>query len=105
MHTVVIHKRVLDKYPWVAPEVYKAFCQAKEICAQYLNDQRKSSLVWHNHYLREEIRIFGGDPWPYNLKDNEKALRAMIGYSLADGLITKEPQIQDLFVSSALEAG
>lgn len=105
MHTVVIHKRILDRYPWVALEIYKAFCQAKKVCAKYLSDQRKSSLIWHAHYLQEESRLFGGDPWPYNLKDNIKALNAMIGYSLADGLIKTKPQIQDLFVKSTLEVG
>ncbi|ATW27191.1 ABC transporter substrate-binding protein [Candidatus Formimonas warabiya] len=104
MHTVVIHKRILDRYPWVAGEIYKAFCHAKKECYKYLRDQRKSSLVWHNHYLQEEMGMFGGDPWPYNLKDNEKALNTMIGYSLADGLIKKKPQLDDLFVSSTLEA-
>jgi 4,5-dihydroxyphthalate decarboxylase len=103
MHTIVIHKRILDKYPWVALETYKAFCQAKEECSKYLNDQRKSSLIWHNHYLQQETRMFGGDPWSYNLKDNEKTLHAMIGYSLADGLIKTKPQIHDLFASSTLE--
>lgn len=103
MHTVVIHKRVLEKYPWMALEIYKAFCNAKKECYKYLSDQRKSSLVWHSYYWQKELQMFDGDPWPYNLKDNEKPLNTMIGYSFADGLIKKKHQIKDLFVTSTLD--
>jgi 4,5-dihydroxyphthalate decarboxylase len=97
MHTVVIKGAILDRYPWVAGSVYRAFAQAKAACYAYCEDQRKSSLAWFGHAWDEQKRLLGADPWPYTLEGNRRALETLRRYLLEDGLITSSPDLDALF--------
>ena len=43
------------------------------------------------------------DPWPYNLEDNRKALEAVVRYEFEQGMIRKQPAIEDLFFPASLQ--
>jgi 4,5-dihydroxyphthalate decarboxylase len=53
--------------------------------------------------MREQLEIFGSDPWPYNLKDNRNALEAVIRYEFEQGMIKTKPTVEDLFFASSLQ--
>ena len=48
MHVIVIKRSIYEKEPWVAQTLYKAFCEAKEICMRDLYDTNilRVSLPW-----------------------------------------------------------
>lgn len=98
MHTVVIKGEILDANPWVAASVFRAFGAAKAACYEYSGDQRKSSLAWFGQAWDEQREILGADPWPYTLEGNRKPLETLCRYLLEDGLITKTPRLDDLFL-------
>jgi len=43
------------------------------------------------------------DPWPYNLEDNRKALEAVVRYEFEQGMIRKQPAIEDVFFPPSLQ--
>ena len=102
MHTVVIKNEILEQNPWVAVSILQAFQQAKEVCYQHMKDPRNFALVWVKELMKEQEMIFG-DPWPYNLEDNRKALEAAVRYEYEQGMIKKRPKIEELFFPASLQ--
>lgn len=103
MHTVVIKNEILEKHPWAAVSVLQAFQQAKQICYRRMNDPRSFALVWVKELMQEQERIFGPDPWPYNLEDNRVALEAVVRYEYEQGMIKRKPDIEELFFPASLQ--
>ena len=103
MHTVVIKDEILEKNPWVAINMVRAFQRAKEICYERMRDPRTFALVWVKDLMDEQKAIFGSDPWPYNLDHNRKALEAVIRYEYEQGMIKKAPQVEELFFPPSLQ--
>jgi 4,5-dihydroxyphthalate decarboxylase len=87
MHTVVVKNHILEREPWVGISLVHAFQRAKEICYERMSDPRNISLVWVKELMREQLEIFGRDPWPYNLEDNRKALEAAVRYEFCLDLL------------------
>lgn len=104
MHTVVVRNEVLDRYPWIAVNLYEAFEQARDRCLQNLEDPRTSPFVWPHHHLEEQQRIFGGNPWEYGLTDsNRRALSKLQEYADNQGIIPSEYDFDELFVETTLD--
>jgi 4,5-dihydroxyphthalate decarboxylase len=103
MHTVVIKENILERNPWVAVSLQQAFQRSKEICYERMKDPRNFTLVWIKEAIDEQRKIFGDDPWPYNLEDNRKALEAAVRYEYEQGMIKKKFTIEELFFPSSLQ--
>jgi 4,5-dihydroxyphthalate decarboxylase len=103
MHTVVIKNEILQRNPWVAISMVRAFQRAKEICYERMRDPRSFALVWVKDLLDEQRAIFGPDPWPYNLEDNRRTLQAAIRYEHEQGMIKKAPKPEELFFPPSLQ--
>ena len=103
MHTVVVKETLLKEYPLLAGNLWKAFVEAKQLSYSRMEDPRVSNLAWPHVYWEEEKAIFGKDLWPYNLKDNRKALETLISYEKEQNLINTEPVIEELFAKESLD--
>lgn len=101
MHTVVVKNEILERHPWVAASLWKAFQAAKAACYQYYSDQRRSSLAWFGHAWEEQQAVLGKDAWPHNLEENRKALETLCRYLKEDGLIAKVPDLGARFLPLA----
>ena len=53
----------------------------KEIGIKHVSDTRRSFLAWYGAEIEEEQELFGGDGWPYNIRDNLKELETMTRYA------------------------
>jgi len=103
MHTVVIKNEILEKNPWVAVSLQQAFQRSKEVCYERMKDPRNFTIVWVKEAMQEQEKIFGKDPWPYNVEDNRKALEAAVRYEYEQGMIKKRFNIEDLFFPPSLQ--
>lgn len=104
MHTVVIRDDVLQKHPWVAKSLFKAFDRAKAEMQKSMLDPRKVSLVWMQDLQEEQRALMGPDPWVYGVDANRKTLEAMHRYGQLCGLVTKPLRaVDDWFVASTLD--
>jgi 4,5-dihydroxyphthalate decarboxylase len=102
MHTVVIKEALLERAPWVANSLLKAFRASKELAWQRMEDPRRVSLAWLRELIEEQRAILGRDPWPYDLPANRKALETMIRYSHRLGMIQRPMPAEELFFPQSL---
>lgn len=106
MHTVVIRTDVLDKYPWVARNLFDAFVAAKDQALRELNGNIAAlpyMLPWLVEYLEDTQRVMGDDFWPYGVEPNRKTIETLIRYSVSQGLSPRAVEVQDLFAQATQE--
>ncbi len=100
MHVLGLRQAVVEQYPWVAVNLFKAFEEAKAVAMQRMQNPRIVPLAWYRDAWEEQEKILGPDPWEYGLTDrNRKNLETLIGYSHEQGLIKKKPAVDDLFLN------
>jgi 4,5-dihydroxyphthalate decarboxylase len=102
MHVMVVRDEVLERDPWVATALTKAFQRAKEACYAWIRDQRKSSLAWYGALWEEERALLGPDPWPYTFAENRATLETLLEYAHEQGLIPERWAPETLFAPSTL---
>ena len=100
MHTVVIRRDVHEKHPFLATALYHALDQSKNLALKKMNYRGtlRYMLPWMTAELDEIGAVFGGDPWPYGVEPNRPTLSALVRYLEEQGVITKAPKVDDLFV-------
>lgn len=99
-HTVVIQDRVLQRYPWVALNLVKAFNEAKQAAYARIGSLYRSSLMAAFGVLEAQRRTFGDDPFPYGLPANRLALQTLADYVFEQGLVRERPMIDALFAET-----
>jgi 4,5-dihydroxyphthalate decarboxylase len=106
MHVTVIKREIVEKHPWVAVSLVKAFEKAKSIAYKRVANPRITPLAWVRTAFEEERKILGSDPWAYGLGDsNRKNLETIIRYCHQQGLTRREMSIDELFVNTDAEDG
>jgi 4,5-dihydroxyphthalate decarboxylase len=106
MHVLVIKRSIYEKEPWVAQTLYKAFCEAKEICMRDLYDTNilRVSLPWTSAEYEDTRDLMTVDYWPYGLEANRANLETLHGYLLEQGLIKQRLNLDELFAKETVEA-
>ena len=106
MHIVAIKRAVYEANPWVAENLYKAFCAAKdEAMRVYLLDSAMATMLpWTTADVEEAQDLMGNDFWSYGLDaQNRHVLETLIGYAHEQGLINRRLDLEDLFAQETLE--
>ncbi|MCL6592535.1 MAG: ABC transporter substrate-binding protein [Alicyclobacillus sp.] len=105
MHVVAFRNDVLEKYPWVAMNLYEALERAKELVYEGLRQTAalKVTLPWVHAEVERTRALMGEDFWPYGVEKNRKTLETAIRYSYEQGLIRRPLSVEELFVTSTLE--
>jgi 4,5-dihydroxyphthalate decarboxylase len=104
MHVTVIKQEIVDKYPWVAVNLTKAFEEAKNLAYRRMANPRVVPLAWIRTAWEEQEEVLGPDPWAYGLGPaNRKNLDAILRYTRQQGLIKKPMTIDELFLDTDLQ--
>lgn len=100
MHVVVIRRDVYERDPWVAPALYRAFCQARDLAIDglYDTDALRLALPWLIDHVEEARRIFGKDFWAYGLEANRPTFAAIGRYLFEQELAPRLVSPDELFV-------
>ena len=106
MHTVVIKRAVYEQHPWVAMNLYQAFCAAKnEFVASFEDDSAMRLMLPGMVAELEETReLMGDDWWPYGFARNRTVLDTFLRYHHEQGLSRRRLQPEELFAPETLEA-
>lgn len=100
MHVLGLKQELVEKYPWVVPNLYQAFDEAKTIAMKRMRNPRLVPLAWYQEAWEEQERLLGADPWEYGLGEkNSHNLRTLVGYSHEQGLISRAIPLDELFLS------
>ena len=106
MHIIVIKREIYEKNKWLAYSLYKAFEEAKAICAREATAQSALAymLPWLIPELEETKRIMGEDYWPYGLERNRKTLETYVAYNAEQGLVENPFKVEEFFAPETINA-
>ena len=99
MHVIVIRADILQRHPWVAMNLLKAFEEAKNRSIQRALDFSASRLPipWGSEYANRAVKIFGPDYWPYGIKPNRVTLESFLQYAYEQGVCHRHLKPEELF--------
>lgn len=105
MHIVAVKDEILERHPWVAANLYRAFTEAKlRVYAGFKQTAAlKVTLPWLIPELEKTRQLMGEDFWPYGLSKNMSTMEAAVQYAYEQGLIKNKLKVEDLFAKPALE--
>jgi 4,5-dihydroxyphthalate decarboxylase len=104
MHAAGIRRDLLERQPWLAASVYKAFVQAKRLAdAEFAETTAlKVGLPWVTAEFDATRGLMGDDFWPYGVDANRKTLELMARYSYEQGLAVRVIPVEEMFARSTL---
>jgi len=95
-HTVVVKNELLEKHPDLAPDLFRAFADAKRIYIERLRDGRADKA----DPIHMPVMDITGDPLPYGIEPNRKTLEAIVQYSVEQRILSRPVTVEELFPSS-----
>ena len=103
MHVTVVRQDIIDRYPWVATNLVKAFEEAKALAYRHTANPRTTPLAWVRTAWEEQLDVLGPDPWAYGLGDvNRNNLETVLRYCHQQGLISRMMTLDELFADTDL---
>ncbi|MCF8094423.1 MAG: hypothetical protein K9J79_03590 [Desulfobacteraceae bacterium] len=105
MHTIIIKRSVYEKNPWIAVNLYKAFCEAKKkVLDQYLQTHvLYAALPWLHDEIERTKNTIQDDWWPYGVKENRHVLETFLRYHHDQGLSPRRMKVEELFAPETLD--
>jgi 4,5-dihydroxyphthalate decarboxylase len=101
-HGMVIKREILEKHPWVALNIYKAFEKANEIAER----ERRDAVDYHleTGLLPPEARKgLASQVLFHGIQHNRKVLETAAQYSHEQGLTPRVMKLEELFAPSVME--
>lgn len=96
-HTVVVRNDVLATNPDLAKHLFDAFEQAKRI---YVDRLRSGVAETGADKTYQRVMQLTGDPLPYGIEPNRRALEAIVQHSVEQGILANPVPIEALFPES-----
>lgn len=96
-HTMVVHERLLAKYPWLSRQLVAAFKEADRRCQSDYEYPKRFSFPTAVLFLEEEEKHFGKNPWLHGIEPNRQVLEKFVEYAQDQGYIPFRPALDDIF--------
>jgi 4,5-dihydroxyphthalate decarboxylase len=100
-HTMVVHQRLLEKFPWLCRQLIAAFDDADRRCRLDYEYPKRFSFPTAVLFLEEEEKRFGKTPWQHGVEPNRQVLEKFLEYARDQGYISRHPVLDDLFAPAA----
>jgi 4,5-dihydroxyphthalate decarboxylase len=99
MHTIAIRRDVLDRHPWLAMNLYKAFEEAKRrsMARMLAITTTAVPIPWCYEHARQARAFFGDDFFPYGIDANRKTLEAFLQYAHEQGICHRRLEPEEIF--------
>ena len=97
-HTLVIKDELLAANPSLGKDLYDAFKQARDEYVAGL----ASSTDEADAGMKRTAEMVGGDPLPYGIEANRKAMEAIIAAAQSQHILTKPTQVEDVFAAGSV---
>ena len=94
-HIVVVKSELALSHPWILGELFSAFKSSKELYLDRLN--RKGPSTTEDELQLQLRGIVGGDPLPYGVPANRKAIEAIARYAFEQKIVPKQYRVDELF--------
>jgi 4,5-dihydroxyphthalate decarboxylase len=105
MHALIIRRDIYHRHPWVAMNLYKAFCKAKAIVLKNYHHAHTlyAALPWLHEEVGRTQSLLGDDWWPYGIAKNRFTLETFLRYHHEQGLSEKRMTVEELFAPETLD--
>ena len=105
MHAIGIRRSLVEKHPWLAVSVYKAFLKAKALCMHELGQigHLYVSQPWSVYEYERLQKVMGPDYWSYGAHENRHALETLTRYSFEQGLSVRKLDVDEMFAKSTYD--
>jgi 4,5-dihydroxyphthalate decarboxylase len=103
MHVIAIRNAALERNPWIAQNLYKAFCAARAASLHRMFELTASRfpLPWASS-LAEDAKALFGELFPYGVEANRTTLEAFLRFAHAQGVTSRQLAVEELFAASTL---
>lgn len=104
MHAIGIRRDILEKQPWLAASVFKAYAEAKRIAEAEFGETAalKIGLPWVTAEYESTLDVMGSEFWSYGIENNRHVLETMARYSFEQGLATRIVEVDEMFAKGNL---
>jgi 4,5-dihydroxyphthalate decarboxylase len=101
MHIMAIRRDVLEAHPTLSKALLHAFDNAKQLAQAQLDVHQALPVMlpWMTAEVQATKSLMGQDFWQYGLEANRDILEAQIRWSFEQGLISRRPAIEEIFVA------
>jgi len=101
MHIMAIRRDVLAAHPTLSKALLHAFDNAKQLAQAQLDVHQALPVMlpWMTAEVQATKSLMGQDFWQYGLEANRDILEAQIRWSFEQGLISRRPAIEEIFVA------
>jgi 4,5-dihydroxyphthalate decarboxylase len=101
MHAVGIRNSLVERHPWMAKSLFKAFAKAKEIATADFEKLSAFALTlpWIEAEYRATQAVLGKDIWPYGVAANRKAIDTLCRYLHEQGFTKWRTGVDELFAT------
>ena len=100
-HTVVVRDELLQQFPGLAADLFRALTTSKQA---YLSGLQRNGELSAEDALTVELEAgVGGDPFPYGVESNRKALEALVRMAFDQHITPRKFAVEELFAAGTLE--
>jgi 4,5-dihydroxyphthalate decarboxylase len=103
-HLVVVRDELLEREPWLAPEIFDTFARAKRRYVERLRAGAIESPSRSDRLLRRVMEATGGrDPLPYGVEPNRAVLAELQRHAVAQHILDRPLPLTELFAAGTLD--
>ena len=99
MHTVAFRREIVERNPWVAANLFKAFDEARRRSVERALNNTSSALPlpWGYEFVRRMQDVVGPELMPYGVEANRTTLEAFLQYAHEQGVLHRRLTPEELF--------
>jgi 4,5-dihydroxyphthalate decarboxylase len=99
MHVIAFKREIVERNPWVAVNLFKAFDEARRRSVERALASTSSvlPLPWAYEFAKRMQAVVGDDLMPYGLEQNRKTLEAFLQYAFEQGVCHRKLTPEELF--------
>jgi 4,5-dihydroxyphthalate decarboxylase len=102
-HLVVVRDDLLEASPVLAPSVFEAFTEAKNIYVERLRADAIESPTAADRMHERVLEITGADPLPYGIEPNRATIEELIDHAVHQKILARRPAVESLFAEPTLD--
>ena len=106
MHAVAMRKEIVDRHPWTAVNLLKAFDEAKKRSVEraLYAGMTYFPILWGFEHARRTQSLFDGEYWPYGVESNRRTLETFLRYAYEQGVCHRLLKVEELFPPQVLNS-
>lgn len=102
MHLVALRRSIADEQTWLAPALFNAFVEARDLAIERLRDvwlgsANRLTLPWLGASMERTLAVMGSDYWSYGFQANHAEIETACRYSREQHLADRPIHPDELF--------